>query len=538
MKNKAYLTVVSILILLGSVVLSFYTLTPSIKSLNVKDDSLFSVNKAAVHVKEISKTKHPSGGEKIKIVKDYIVAKLLELGLEPHIQTDYRKGRWSKGKNIELNNILARIKGQGVSNKALLVLAHYDSSLNSYGASDNGVGVAVVLESLRVYLKTIKENKPLNDIIILFTDGEEQGMLGAKIFANNHLWSKDVTFTINLEARGTSGPSLTLIETNRGNANMINLYAKANLKHPVGTSLFYSVYKLMPNDGDSRILRQKLDVDGFLFAFIDKHYNYHRPTDSYDNIDLKSVQSHADYLLPLINVFANTNIENLKTDENVVFFNVPFLGIVYYSYTLIIPLQVLSLLTFIILLIYGFHKKKISWKGIGFGFFTFILIAFLCSILGYYGQLLFPKLKASRMPVNGHYYTFVFTLISVTIGVFIAKFFNRREKKIANFLVVPIFCWILITTLVSLYLKGGSYFVLPLLFSLLGFFIMLRSEKSTLIINTILSIPMLLILSPMVKFLPLAIGPRFIIASTLLVALIMGLLLPAVLQWRFKNNNY
>jgi hypothetical protein len=65
--------------------------------------------------------------------------------------------------------------------------------------------------------------------------------------------------------------------------------------------------------------------------------------------------------------------------------------------------------------------------------------------------------------------------------------------------------------------------------------LIIRNNNQTIISNTLLVIPMILILSPMLKFLPLAIGPRLIISSTLLLTLMMGLLTGVVTQYRFKN---
>jgi hypothetical protein len=492
----------------------------------------FSAERASLHIREMSKTKHPSGSEEIKLVKEYLTSQLTELGLGFQIQSDSGKARRYVNKKIELNNIVSRIKGTG-QGKALLILAHYDSEHYSYGAADDASGVATILEAIRAYLSTGK--KSMNDIIILFTDGEEQDMLGAKLFANEHPWAKDVGFAINLEARGTCGPSFTLVETNGGNANMVGLYSKAGLKYPLGTSLFYSVYKRMPNDGDSRILREKLDVDGFLFAFMDGHYNYHRVTDNYKNVSLKSVQHQGSYLLPLIDAFANTNLSKLKTQKDVVFFNVPVLGMVKYSYDLVVPLLLISILSFIGLIIYGFHLKRLSWKAIGLGFLAFFLSIIISGFIGFKSVKLFPVLHSSHFPEYGHLITLTLVLICIAIYVQLVTRFCRSQSNIASYLIAPILVWILLNIPVAIFLKGAGYLIIPVVFSLLSLLLIIRNNSQTIISNTLLAIPMILILAPMIKFLPLAIGPRLMITSTVLLTLMMGLLTGVVTQYRFKN---
>ena len=118
-------------------------------------------------------------------------------------------------------NVLARIKGQGPpGKKALMLCAHYDSVHEGPGASDNAAGVAVVLETLRA----LKAGPPLErDVIALFTDGEECGLLGSRLFVNEHPWAKEVGIVLNFDARGNSGPSI-MFETSDGNGWLISQY--------------------------------------------------------------------------------------------------------------------------------------------------------------------------------------------------------------------------------------------------------------------------------------------------------------------------
>jgi hypothetical protein len=62
---------------------------------------------------------------------------------------------------------------------AVLVMSHYDSVHNSPGAADDSLGAAAALEIARA-LKAGPQ--PARDVIFLFTDGEEAGLLGAEAF--------------------------------------------------------------------------------------------------------------------------------------------------------------------------------------------------------------------------------------------------------------------------------------------------------------------------------------------------------------------
>ena len=98
--------------------------------------------------------------------------------------------------------MLVRIPGR-VLGKALLLAAHYDSTRDGPGAADDGASVAAILETLRA----LKSQPALqNDLICIFTDGEEAGLLGAEAFVAEHPWAKEIGLVLNFEYRGNRGP--------------------------------------------------------------------------------------------------------------------------------------------------------------------------------------------------------------------------------------------------------------------------------------------------------------------------------------------
>jgi len=109
-------------------------------------------------------------------------------------------------------NVIARLKGAHRS-KAVIVAAHYDSQPNALGAADDGVSCAAMLETARI----LKAGPPLqNDVIFLFTDGEEDGLLGATAFVRESPLLKETSIVLNFDNRGSSGDN-TMFETNAGN---------------------------------------------------------------------------------------------------------------------------------------------------------------------------------------------------------------------------------------------------------------------------------------------------------------------------------
>src|SRR5919202_6024012 len=183
----------------------------------------FSSERALEHVRAIAREPHPMGSPENEAARDYLLEELSALGLEPEVQRATavtccsHRGAFGAGTP---ENVLARLEGTAKGGKAFLVTAHYDSVSTGPGASDDGAGVAAMLETIRA----LKAGPPLkNDVIFLFTDGEEPGLLGAKAFVDDHPWAKDVGAVLNLEADGNTGAA-RLFETSDDNGWVIRQF--------------------------------------------------------------------------------------------------------------------------------------------------------------------------------------------------------------------------------------------------------------------------------------------------------------------------
>jgi len=516
---------IAILIIGLAVYWSFDALLPNQISTIDAPETSFSTQRALIQLKEISKKPHFLGNQAHQEVRDYIVKELEKLGLETQIQEDYSMSQW--GNLSKPKNILARIKGSDNS-KALLLLSHYDSNPHSsYGASDAGSGVVTILEGIRAFLA---ENKtPKNDIIILISDGEELGLNGADIFVNKHPWSKDVGLVLNFEARGSGGPSYMLVETNQGNANLMKEFVKANPEYPVANSLAYSIYKMLPNDTDLTRFRADKDIDGFNFAFIDDHFDYHTALDTYERLDRNTLEHQGSYLMPLLHHFSNANLNNVKSTEDYMYFNVPFFKTVIYPFSWIWPMLILAIIGFIGLLFYGFKEKSLNAKDILKGFIPFSLSLVVGGLFTFLGweilKLLYPQYQEMLhgFTYNGHAYIAAFTCLTLAICFYSYHVFKGSAKPV-NLLIAPLVFWLLICVLVALQLEGASFFIIPVYFGLLSLFLMIRQQKPSLILLAILAVPMLFIISPLVKMFPVGLGLKILFVSAIFVVLIFGLL--------------
>ena len=65
----------------------------------------------------------------------------------------------------------------------------------------------------------------------------------------------------------------------------------------VSNSLMYSIYKMLPNDTDLTVFRENGKIQGFNFAFIDDHFDYHTSQDKYEHLDPKTLAHQGTCLL-------------------------------------------------------------------------------------------------------------------------------------------------------------------------------------------------------------------------------------------------
>ncbi len=528
---------IAILLIIFAIYWSFSALMPSKISSIDTDDTSFSTERALVHLKEISKAPHYVGSPEHETVKNYIIKTLNDLGLETQIQEAYSISKW--GNMSKPQNILARIKGSDNS-KALLLLSHYDSSPHSsYGASDAGSGVVTILEGLRAYLKSGKT--PKNDIIILISDAEELGLNGADTFVNQHPWAKDVGLVLNFEARGSGGPSYMLIETNGGNQNLMKGFIKANPKFPVANSLAYSIYKMLPNDTDLTVFRRDGDIDGFNFAFIDYHYDYHTALDTYERLDRNTLEHQGSYLMPMLHYFSDANLNNLKSDKDDVYFNVPLFKTVSYPFSWILPMLIIAILMFIAFVYYGIKKRLLISKHIVLGFLPGIGALLINGLIGYFGWKVLTSIYPQYNEIlhgftyNGHLYIWAFALLSAAVCMWLYNKVYKPENTV-SLAVPPLLLWLIICGVFAFKLKGASFFIIPVYFGLISLFILLRQKHPNLILMAFLLFPALLILSPFIKMFPVGLGLDTIIAVTILVSIIFPLCISVFGFLRHKNR--
>ena len=523
-----------LLLLVVMVLLALYGMNPP-NSVPVNAPlSEFSSGRAMQHLKVLSTNSRPIGSAHHNRVGDYIFAGLASMGLSPEIQQASIVQQVERGFVVgaSLHNIVARLKGtEPGAGRALMLIAHYDSKQSSFGASDDGAAIAAILETLRA----LKAGAPLkNDVILLFTDGEEIGLLGAKAFVEEHPWAKDVGLVLNFEARGTSGPVM-MFETSTGNRNLIDGLAHA-APYPVANSLMYEIYRLLPNDTDLTVFK-KSQIPGMNFAFINEPSRYHTPLDNLKNLDERSLQHHGSYALALTRYFGNHNL-NVRSGRDAVYFDLFGLTLVHYPAVLVLPLTALVVISFVAVACYGLRKRIASLTGIVVGF-----LAFLVSLIVGPGivALVWWLIRSLRgdyaaMPrgdiYHSEFYALGFAALSIAIFSALCILFDKK-LGVHNRALGALLGGLILLLASSFFLPGSSYLLVwPMLGSLIALALIFASageeSRSTkrMALLTLGAIPAVVLFVPMIYILFAALSLDLASASTVLLVLLLGLLIP------------
>jgi len=451
------------------------------------------------NVAELSRAPHPLGSAEHKRVREYIATRLEELGLEVEIQQDTVVEPYSSYiMAARIHNIVARRRGS-TDGEALLLSAHYDTRPTTPGAGDDSSGIAVILELLRAL-----GDEPLErDVVVLISDGEELGLLGARAFVDGHRWADSIGLVMNFEARGNRGAAL-MFETGTGNQQLIERFA-AVAPHPMANSLTFDVYQKMPNDTDFTIFKEA-GWTGYNFAFVEGYPAYHTALDRPESLSADSLSQEGANALALVRSLGN---EGVAIDEaSAVYFNPWGSRFVSYSQT---SARIGLALAVLLLLVVGWLGGRRGWLNGGaalHGVILWSLVLLGGPIAGMGVWLFFRRLAPSLelAPHGFHYASTAAFVALLLIAIGVASFLAARQlgpRSLFQIAYGVALGWGVLGGLSLVYLMGGSYLILwPLLSmagGLLGAVALEKEDPSSLRVLAILGIaglPSALLIAP------------------------------------------
>lgn len=233
---------------------------------------------------------HPADSFGSDAVRARLVAQIRAAGLNPIVRDQFACNEIHKQRGVtcaRVRNVMVAL-GPPAGN-ALLLNTHYDSTPVGPAAADAGAGVATLLEVGSI----LKDERLQRPVLLLFNEGEELGLVGARAFLRDPL-SGNVDSLVNLEARGTTGP-VTMFETSLPNGPPVRAFAEA-VDRPFANSLATDFYRQLPNYTDVNSFEER-GWTTLNFAMIGNETRYHSAGDNLAALDLRSLQHMGDQAL-------------------------------------------------------------------------------------------------------------------------------------------------------------------------------------------------------------------------------------------------
>jgi Peptidase family M28 len=365
---------------------------------------------------------HPTGSAHNDLVRGRVVEEFIRAGYEPQIQNGFACDEY--GDCALVKNVVARLDGR-TSGPAVLLAAHYDSVPAGPGAFDDGAGAATVLEIAHAY-KSLPA--PKNSIVFLIDDGEEAGLLGARVFVEHHPWAKDIRAVVNVDNRGTSGPSL-MYETGDANQWATRLYTQ-HASRPATNSIFYFAYKHLPWETDFTIFRAA-GYQGLNFAAIGDAAQHHTPRDDFENANTSTIQHHGDNALSSVRAFAETEITE-PPENTAAYFDIFERWTLAWPVRMSLKIALGSAFLLLLEIAWLIYKKNLTWPRWFWGCVSWLVTLVATGAVAWIFQVALRKLGAESVDWVAHSLPLqlVFWSVAITIACFCAARFAPRADAI------------------------------------------------------------------------------------------------------------
>ncbi len=485
-------------------------------------DSNFSAYQASDHLRVIGQHPRIPGSAYHKMSYHYLQDELQRYGLDSTLQqTTIVDGdlRSVPFQSASITNVVGRLPGTN-SSGAVLFVAHYDSVQTGPGVGDTAMGVVALLEMARL----IAAEGPLrNDLIILFTDGHEYGLLGAQAFVREHPFFDEVKMVFNFEGQGPNGP-VFMFETSANNGWLVQQLAKA-VNYPFASSVSQDVYHFLSFDNDFRVITDA-GVNGLGFSIVSDMAYYHSAKDSLARLDLGSLQHHGEYALGLARHFGQISLDQQATTD-AVYFTVARQFLLHYSKNFVMPISLVLVFLFVVLIWIGVTRSYVKWPQILRGCGVALTCVFLSLGILWLVQTVL-QLNQDTYESSNYFVVFMGLSGGVTMSLYTlaTKGLGYYGKTMGSLIVLSV-----VLLLISGFMPGASYILAwPLLSILIGVGVLFFSETKQESwyeewVKWVSILPALLICMPVIWMLFLAMT----LAQPLLGALLWVLLLTLVM---------
>jgi len=231
-----------------------------------------------------------------KLSQDYIVSQLKKNNIKP-LANEYLAPFSIAGifNAIQGHNVVGLVEGSEFTDRFIVLSAHFDHigshGNNIYnGADDNASGTSALL----YYAKKLQQSPLRYSVILLFTDGEEVNLNGAKAFIKqNSTLLANIVLNINLDMLAGSATTKYLRYISRGLNELLGedkilalqqqhyaIQLKKGFRQASRRESKKIKWPIASDHG--AFYHQKIP---FIYYGVGSHKNHHQTSDTYENIN-------------------------------------------------------------------------------------------------------------------------------------------------------------------------------------------------------------------------------------------------------------
>jgi hypothetical protein len=316
----------------------------------------FSAARAMDELEQVAVAPRPVGSIEHARVRDHLLAALDARGWRTEVHqavgaTDF--GRPGTQPVALVRNVVATLPGTDPTGTVLLA-AHYDTVAAAPGAGDDGLGMGVLLEVARA-LTAEGVAPPRNDVVVLLTDAEEAGMLGAEAFTRERAASLGTAVVLNHEARGAWGTPTTF-RTTSPNGALLDALARA--PGAMAESASEAAFEALPNDTDLTPLAAA-GLHGLDTAISAGAAHYHSPVDDLEHLSPASVQQMGEVSLAVTRHLAAADLTAVPRGAEQVVTTLPWV-LLRYPQGLEVPLAFAALTLAVAVLVLRRRRRALT----------------------------------------------------------------------------------------------------------------------------------------------------------------------------------
>ena len=331
--------VLGLVVLMLTAIAAVYGIAPTSPVSADAPVSDFSAGRGMAHINVIADAPRPLGSAKHGQTRAYLIDTLESWGWDTEVHRAVGilgAGVVGTQRIAAVANVIATTPGTA-STGTVLLAAHYDTVAGAPGAADDGLGVGTLLETARA-LSAAGAEPPQNDVMLVFTDGEEYGLLGAEAFVRERADMLGTTVVLNHEARGANGAPITF---RTSSPNRTLLEALSGAPGALAESSGEAAFEALPNDSDFTRFADA-GFHGYDTAITAGSAFYHSPLDDPEHLSPASLQQMGETTLALTRDLAGRDLSTIDDSGEDLVTTLPW-GLLRYPATLELPLAVATL---------------------------------------------------------------------------------------------------------------------------------------------------------------------------------------------------